>query len=395
MIFSVHIYKNLIESVELKLQSDIQKQLAQTANEEKTKFVAVASHDLRQPIQAIRYLVNALQHEPLNASQKQMIDYIEESTDGISVLVDNLLDVSRLEANNIKPVIQHFSLKEIFDAVHKRFTPLAETKNLTLIADMNNLDSCIVKADRMLLEQVLSNLLSNAIKYSQKGTITLHASVQNKSVKISVTDEGIGIAQDKMPDIFRAFFQIDNTERNSKNGLGLGLTIVKKICQLQKWPLNIASEHKKGSLFSIEVSLGDPQEVLTLNLSPVIHSLKHKSILVIDDNEAVLAGINNMLLSWGCKVLCFSSLHKALSFMQKEEPSIDLIICDYCLSNGDNGLDAINEMRALHKKETPALIITGDTALKNIGEIEAANISLQYKPIKPHKLRIALNSLLM
>ena len=362
---------------------------AERNNAEKSQFFAAASHDIRQPLQAINFLVSALRSGNTKPNDDVLFERLENSVESMSDLLNSLLDVSKLDAHVIIPQPQHIFLTTLLERLQGELTPLAKAKGINLVIES---DDNIVLADAILLEQVLNNLLSNAIRYTNCGTITLSAQNDSGKINIRVKDTGIGIACDDQAAIFTEFHQIHNFERYQNKGLGLGLSIVKPLCALQNWPLSLDSELGVGSSFCFTVPQGNRELIQVADKVDRNKSLAAIDAIVIDDNEAIRFSLSNILSNWGCKIRSFESADDACEAI-KQLPTWkpNLLISDYRLRNNVTGIEAIDNVKQSLDYPVEAIIITGDTAPDEIMKIEKSGLIVLHKPIKPAKLRLIIS----
>lgn len=390
--YAHRIHKSLISSINLKFDNIQARSNAERANKQKSYFLAAASHDIRQPLQAVNLLVSSLKSNNENPENILLLQRLESSVDSMSDLLNSLLDVSKLDADSIVPKPQHICIKTLIEKLHSEFKPLIMEKNLELAIQIN---SDIVIADPILLEQVLTNLLSNAIRYTSFGKITVLVEDELDDVMISIHDSGIGIDEANQEAIFLEFFQLDNPERDSKKGLGLGLSIVKRLCSLQDWPLTLSSKLGEGSCFCFKMPKGLRELVQVTTIVNMNKNLNKIDVIVIDDHEGIRFSLSNMLKNWGCNVKAFESNEDTcLVIEQSPNWQPNLIISDYRLLNNTTGVEAIKQIISKLGYPLEAIIISGDTAPERINEIESNGLRVIHKPIKPAKLRVIITRLM-
>jgi signal transduction histidine kinase/CheY-like chemotaxis protein len=367
---------------------------AERLNTEKSQFFAAASHDIRQPLQAINFLVNALRTGNTKPKDDALFERLENSVESMSDLLNSLLDVSKLDAHVIVPKPQHLSLTPLLEKLQSELDPFAKAKGIKLVIECDN-DT--VLADAILLEQVLNNLLSNAIRYTHSGNIILSAQKDSKNsdsehINISVKDTGMGIASDDQYVIFNEFHQIHNPERDQNKGLGLGLSIVKRLCALQDWQLSLTSELGVGSCFSFKVLKGNSELIQVVNKVNMNKNLGAIDVIVIDDNESIRFSLSTIMSHWGCKIRTFESADdacKAIEQLPSWKPN--LLISDYRLRNNVTGIEAIDKVKKWLNYSIQTIVITGDTAPEEIAKIERSGLTILHKPIKPAKLRLVIS----
>jgi signal transduction histidine kinase/CheY-like chemotaxis protein len=387
--FSHHINKSLIHSIVLKIEHLQARENAERVNAEKSQFIAAASHDIRQPLQAINLLVDTLKLRNKNTEDEVLFNRLESSVDSMSELLNSLLDVSKLDAQVIVPQPQHICLMALLMKLQGELEPLAKAKGLDLTVEAENIAAL---ADVILLEQVLNNLLSNAIRYTEHGGIILSAQKELGKITISVRDTGIGIDSLDQEAIFLEFHQLHNQERDQSKGLGLGLSIVKRLCTLQHWPLSLDSELAVGSCFSFTIPQGSSALIPVIEKTDINKNLVSVDVVLVDDHEGIRFSLSNMLRSWGCKVRTFDCADRACEELRSfPEWQPNLIISDYRLRNNLTGIEGIAQIKRELKGEVESIIISGDTAPDIIKKIEGSGLIVLHKPIKPAKLRVVLS----
>lgn len=378
------------ENLELVERLREEKEKAEAASHDKTRFLASASHDLRQPVHALTLFVDALEAEVRSQKGKDLLVNVDRSIDVLNQLLGSLLDISKLDANIVKPNFEHFPLQSLFDSLHKEYAILIKEKGLDFHLDIQ--DQLLVVSDRILLGTIMRNLIGNAIRYTHTGSITIHSAQQEGKVRISVCDTGIGIPADQQREIFREFYQLTNPERDRSKGLGLGLAIIDRLTTLLGHKIELQSEVGKGSCFSVILPAGDPDRIVLMQ-NQHAHSghfdIIGMRVLVIDDEQAVRDGMEAVLDNWGCIAILAGSEEEALAKLKGTDlPHV--IIADYRLRDGKNGAQAIEKIRTACGKEIPALIITGDTGPDRLREAEASGHTLMHKPVQTARLRTYL-----
>jgi CheY-like chemotaxis protein len=243
-----------------------------------------------------------------------------------------------------------------------------------------------------LLFRILSNLIANALRYTEEGGILVGCRKRGRSVRIEVWDTGVGIPREQHDRIFEEFYQLNNPSRDRTRGLGLGLATVKRIVQLLGHPLHLKSVPGRGSKFSIDVPLADPNRIHSIAATieqKVPNLIGGKLIVVIDDEESVRLGMQSLLESWGCKSITAMDAGEALEKINGRTP--DFIIADLRLRGDDNGIDAIRDLRAKLGDHIPAVLVSGDTATEQLRKVSAAGLTMMHKPLKAVRLRALLN----
>ena len=361
------------------------------ANLSKSRFLAAASHDLRQPLHALNLFAAQLRSEKDPAERDRLAVRIDTAVANMNELFNALLDISKLDAGAMRANISDFPVGRVLNQIGAMFTPAARDKGLRL-----RMVSCSawIRSDAILLEQILLNLVSNAVRYTAVGGIVVGCRYVGDTLRIDVCDSGIGIAIDQQHSIFGEFYQVAAPER-SKVGLGLGLAIVERIATVLQHPIALASTLGKGSRFSISVPRVRARAVSTASVAPGAappDRLRDKLIVVIDDDALALEGTGGLLRSWGCRVVTGRSDREALTKLNGSRP--DLIISDYHLKEGRSGIDAISELRDAFGDKIPAFLISGDISQERLRETHGATHHLLHKPVNPMTLRAIITRLL-
>lgn len=382
------------ENVDLIEQLTEQKEKAEQANISKTKFLASASHDMRQPIHAMGLFLGVLEERVEKEDQKTIVQKIQKSSNALGSLLDSLLDISRLDAGVIKVVPEPFSLNNLFDALNNEFQAVAKEKNLMIKFVSTKL---WVNTDYRIIERITRNLISNAIRYTDSGRILVGCRGHQGRTLVAVYDTGIGIPENKIQNIFREFYQLHNPERDRSKGLGLGLAIVERMAKLLDMPLYIKSIAAKGSVFGFvlpAVPVASPAATKTV-AAPEILYFDGKTVLVVDDEEEICDSLSELLRNWHCDVVIAASGNEAVRALQKNKKRPDIMLVDYRLRDNEIGTAVIDKINSVYAdQETaqtiPAVIITGDTAPDRIKEAERSGYRILHKPVAPEALRLLL-----
>lgn len=371
----------------------LQRDAAEQANRTKARFLAAASHDLRQPMQALSIFHELLGHEPQTARGAELLASAQASAEAMNQLLGALLDVSKLDAQVVKANRQAFPVQTLLSEMEREFMPLALRKNLAL-----RVVPCgaTILSDPALLGQVLRNLLSNAIRYTATGRVVLGCRRSRGHLRIQVMDTGIGIAGEEHEAIFGEFYQVGNKARDRQQGIGLGLAIVERVVRLLGHSLSLSSRPGRGSCFAVAVPLATVTEAPTTTPPPEtepvrsVGDLAGRRIVVIDDDEAICGGLRALLQGWGCQVTTAVSAAEALLRIEAAGTPIDAVISDMGLPGPGNGIDAIAALRQAHGKDLPALLVTGDTSGAALQAAQERALIMLHKPVKPPRLRAAL-----
>jgi two-component system, sensor histidine kinase len=365
------------------------RQLAEAAGAAKSRFFAAANHDLRQPLHAVGLLAQTLRARKGTVDVGEVSERIVECVDSLGHIVDELLELSRIDSGQVSAQRSAFSLCDLLEEVAKTYEPLAQAKGLRL--EMQT-DCVTVQSDRALLARVLSNLVSNAVRYTHSGFIRLHTSASGDSVQLRVEDTGVGIAAADLPRIFDEFYQVSNKARDRRQGLGLGLATVKRLSDLLALNVAVESTFGVGTVFTVHLPLGVAQVLPEVaDQAPSQDVLHGKRILVIEDDEASSHAMAMLLQTWGCAVHTAATEHEALKLVTQGYVP-EFILADLRLADGQSGCRATEELRAHLGLHLPALIVTGDAAVEMVCTAEDANITVMRKPVNPMRLRAFLNN---
>jgi len=379
------------ENSELLLKVTQEKQLADKANADKNKFLAATSHDLRQPLHAMGLYIDALEPRMQNSTDIDIVSKLKQSGQALNELLYGLLDISRLDAGVLSNKPQHSSLSKLIERLLEEVEPQLLESGLELQVDVS--DQHYVYADPVLLARVARNLLSNALKYTEKGFVKIASRRTDGKIELAIEDTGVGVPEDKIDSIFSEFTQLQNPERDRNKGLGLGLSIVRRLCELQNIDYRFDSQVGKGSCVTLSLANGD-KALAPLQIKSETSVVTNLAILVVDDEQAIRDGMSMMIQSWQCTPLIASSRLEALTLIHEHDDSIDLIISDFRLRENENGVDVIGAIREELNHDAPAIVLTGDTAVERIELAQAANVVLMHKPIEAEALREQIASLI-
>ena len=359
----------------------------EAANLSKSRFLAAASHDLRQPLHALGLFVGQLKGRVRADERNRILGRIETALSTMNELFNALLDVSKLDAGALAPSFADFPVSQLLKRIEATFSAAAREKGLSLQVVSS---SAWVRSDSILLERILSNLVSNAVRYTVAGTIVVGCRKRNGRLRLEVWDTGIGIPEDQRQNIFVEFFRF---AKKDGGGLGLGLAIVDRLCRLLDHPLEVASAMGKGSCFAITVPLAaaTAEQRIPLRSIPTHTNLAHgKLVVVIDDDPLVLDGMNGLLRSWGCTVVTGSTDRAVLAELANQDRQPDAIISDYYLSEGLSGIDAIARVRGTLSATVPAFLMTAENNPATLTIARTNGYPLLHKPVDPMALRATL-----
>jgi signal transduction histidine kinase/ActR/RegA family two-component response regulator len=363
----------------------------EAANQAKSRFIAAASHDLRQPLHALGLFVAQLHGKLRAAERSQLIGRIEDALSAMNELFSALLDISKLDAGATTVNITVFPVAQLLAHAETTFAGAAREKKLSFRAMPSD---AWVKSDFILLEQIVFNLITNALRYTRSGGVLVGCRKRGDRLRIEVWDSGIGIPPDQHDKIFGEFYRLGEPDRDRRAGLGLGLAIVDRLCRLLDHPIEVKSTVGKGSVFAVTVPLA-PADKRAIEASIVPRSqpsLSHdKLVLVIDDDPLVLEGMSGIFRKWGCRVVTADSDSKALKAATAQDDVPDLIISDYHLANGRTGIATIEWLRGELSAQIPAFLISGDTDPATLHEAKVKGFYLLHKPVDPMALRAMFN----
>jgi signal transduction histidine kinase len=370
------------------------KEEAETATLAKSRFLAAASHDLRQPIHALGMFVARLAQLPHDRETRHLIANLEASVRAMQDLLDALLDISRLDADAVRVHVQPTPLSRLFEQLRGALLPMATDKGLRLRMRASDL---WVQSDPTLLHRILLNLVSNALRYTGRGGVLVgcRRSRGGSHVWIEVWDTGVGIAPEHQQDVFREFYQIGNPERDRSKGLGLGLNIVERTARLLGHPLQLCSIPGSGTRFRVEVPLappGDPAAYAAASDAAVLDDVRGLRVLLIEDDRQSAQALRGLLDSWGCIVAVAEGLQGAqLTVSGGFNP--DLILSDFRLRAGESGLQSLQRLRSSLRHSVPACLMSGDTDPALIQACRDVGLPLLHKPVRPAKLRTLMRRL--
>jgi len=365
--------------------------MAERANHAKSRFFAAASHDLRQPLHALSLFVAALKARNQQPETQNLIDNIEASTATMELLFNALLDISRLDAGTIEAHPEHFSLHALLLDLDKQFGALAAEKRLRL-----RFRPCDITlySDPLLIERILVNLISNAIRYTDDGGVLVACRRRGRMLRLSVIDTGRGIPPDQQESVFQEFVQLHNPARDRSKGLGLGLAIVSRLGRLLGHRVELRSRPGHGSVFSIDVPLGDAQLIKPPTTASAPGLIPDDAlVLLVDDESAILRGMAELFDNWQIDLVTAHSAAEAEQWLDSVGRPPDVIVSDYRLPDED-GIEVISRLRQKFGRDIPAILVTGDTAPDTILRISQAGFPLLHKPLRPAKLRALLTHLI-
>ena len=382
-------------AADLQRQKEIaerQRAIAEQASLAKSTFLAAASHDLRQPVHALGIFVGALRGVAMPAEGQRIVEQIEASTAAMDGLFSALLDISRLDAGVVAVERRPFAIGPLLDRICRDHREEAKAKNVALVCKRS---AAVVRTDPVLMERILRNLVSNAVRYTDRGRIVVGCRRRTDIAVMQVWDTGRGIPLDQQERVFQEYYQLGNPERDRTKGLGLGLAIVRRLTALLECKLTLHSQLGRGSCFEVSIPLADGVlEVAEPAPATSSGALVRGLVVVVDDELAIRDATVSLLSGWGHQVIAVASGDEAIVRLSTCPIQPDLIICDYRLRDGENGIAVIERLRSEYNEAIPAMLITGDTAPDRLAEARASGLLLLHKPVSNGKLRAAITNLI-
>ncbi|NRT56357.1 signal transduction histidine kinase/CheY-like chemotaxis protein [Leptothrix sp. C29] len=369
-----------------------QKDAAEQANMAKSRFLAAASHDLRQPVHSLSLLVGTLRQEPLPDTARPIVDHIGEAVRTLGTLFSSLLDISRLDAGVMEARPRAVALRPLLTRLAEEARPLAQAKGLGLRLHGPEVT---VRTDPVLLERIVRNLLSNAIRYTERGRVVLGCRRRGLRIEVQVIDTGLGMTEEDQRRCFQEFVQLQPAS-SERQGIGLGLAIVQRLARLLEHPLHMRSHPGRGTAVGIVLPTttptpepADPAPARP----PSPHIATGRRVLVLDDDPSILIALELLLTRWGWQPVLAGTLESLRERATQDHECPALIITDLGLEHGTGGLEAIEALREEFNSDLPALLITGNTAPERLREARAAGHALLHKPVDPDRLKATIERL--
>ena len=390
MAYRICIVEDITERKAIEEQLRGAKDEAERANLAKSKFLAAASHDLRQPLQSLFFFAAALAGHVESGAGLNVLRHLEQGLDALKGLLDSLLDVSRLDAGVVTPVPEEFDVAEALDEIRASYAPLAAQKGLGWRVEAV---PARIRSDRTLLGRMLRNLVENALRYTESGLVRVQCRVEGRQLAIVVQDTGIGIPADHLERIFEEFHQVGNPERDRNQGLGLGLAIVRRLSRLLDHPVEVRSVAGQGSAFRVLVPLAEsvaagPPAVVS---GAAAGKGGGRLTVLVDDDAIVLMGLQMILAEWGYEVLSAGSADQAMDRLARQDRRPDIVIADYRLREGRIGTEVILRVRERYGADIPGVILTGETGPDCLRDAAEHGLSVIHKPVTPRELGAAVD----
>ena len=363
-------------------------QASEDANISKTRFLAAASHDILQPLNAARLYVTSLVERQNGGEDSRLVENIDNSLEAIEEILSALLDISRLDAGAMTPSISNFKMADLMRSLEIEFAPSARAKGLELIFVPCSLP---VQSDRLLLRRLLQNFISNAIKYTPQGRVMVGCRRRGKSLQICVYDTGVGIPVVKRGEIFKEFHRLEQGARIAR-GLGLGLSIVERLARVLNHGIAIDANAGGGSVFSVTVPTASAinHTAAVTSATPLSRTpISGAKIVCIENDLAILDGMKTLLKAWDAEVIAATDPDAAVEAIEAAGGSVTGLLVDYHLDRG-NGVAAIRDIRRRFGENIPAILITADRSPHVRAAAREENIAVLNKPVKPASLRALL-----
>lgn len=365
---------------------------AEDANRSKDKYLAAASHDLLQPLNAARLVISALQDSALPAEEARMVAQVHRALEGAEDLLADLLDISKLDQQAMVPDMVMTDIAALVRSLGEEFEAVAANAGVELRV---RTVPAMAQTDQRMLTRILRNLLSNAFRYTPRGCVLLALRARNESLRIEVWDTGVGIEESKLQDIFTEFHQLLPQGTGGRQGAGLGLAIVERMVSVLGYKMDVVSRPGRGSRFSIQLPAGRlTARRAGLPDAPVRLGLAGTQVLVIDNEPAVLDSMKLLLECWGCSVIASPDEQMAVEYLKQTDVLPAAVLADYHLDNERTGLQAIDAIRKLLGKPLPAALVTANCSDELRKQMRAQDLPILNKPVKPNRLRALLTSLL-
>ncbi|CAN5333345.1 hypothetical protein BH10PSE17_BH10PSE17_01860 [soil metagenome] len=367
--------------------------LADKSNRDKTRFLAAAAHDLRQPLHALGLFGAAIEKRLRGRPEYPLINSMMRSIEALEKSFTALLDISRLDAGAVRPTFQVFPVRDLFRRIYMQYAGEAERQDISL---RFRAAGKLVRSDPMLLERIVSNLVQNALRYTERGGVLVAARRCGNDVAIEVWDSGIGIPEDQIESIFHEFYQVDNSERDRTKGIGMGLAIVQRLAALLEHKLEVRSQRGRGTIFRVVIpasleGMPDTAQLGADTLPPRIE--RALTVLLIDDEESIRRGMEEMFAPTQIHLIAAASLDEAEQLVEHGAIGVDFVISDLRLRGGENGVDVITAMRRLYGPALPAVLITGETSGDALQRANANGIVVLFKPVQPKEILRLINRL--
>jgi len=379
----------LARVIEQKKHAELSQRTAEEAVAAKSRFMAAASHDLRQPLHAMGLFLDALDKRMAGTEDQELVKQIKNSCASLNNLFNSCLDISRLDAGAVECVRENIRVDSFLERLSQEFTRQSAEKDLEFSCQF---DDSVIHSDPTLLERILRNLVNNALENTEQGQLSIQGRAMADHIQLRVSDSGIGIPEAEQENIFNEFHQLDSPHARQGKGLGLGLAIVNRLCDLLEIDIHLNSQEGQGSCFTLDIPCGHADQVSPAEQRLVNSSLEGIRVLIIDDDRHIQHGMQVLLSTFGCVVSCATDAASALGLLDDEQQPIDMLVVDYHLAGDDRGSEVIHAIRQKLGMTIPAILVTGDTTMQSEAEARLASLPLLYKPVSAEDLLASISN---
>ncbi|MFK7890994.1 MAG: ATP-binding protein [Granulosicoccus sp.] len=373
----------LARVTEEKRRADINRSRAEKAVAAKSKFLAAASHDLRQPLHAMGLFLDVLSNRVKGRPEQELVEQLQRSCSTLKNLFNGCLDISRLDAGIVERKDEDFRVLSYLEDTSQELHEQAREKGLNYTFAS---DDSVVRSDPLLLGRIFRNLVNNAIQNTEQGIVSVHCAHEGERIALAVSDTGKGIPDAEKSRIFNEFHQVDSSNARMGRGLGLGLAIVKRLCELLEIGIELESQVGKGSTFKLLISKGTESDIVVEQGPSEILELQGACVVIIDDDRYIRHGMETLLQTCGCQTISAAGACLAIEHVRSAGMAPDIIVADYHLSDEGTGADAIRRFRETWNKAIPAILVTGDTTVNSEEETDADSLRILHKPVSTELL---------
>ena len=370
-----------------KQRAEVNRQIAEDAVAAKTRFLASASHDLRQPLHAMGLFLDSLDRRLLGSEEHHLVQQIKQSCSSLGTLFNSCLDISRLDAGVVERHLEHVSAAAFLDCLDEEFRRQTREKSLDYRLTV---DDSVIYSDQMLLTRIVRNLLNNAVQNTEQGFLSIECQRAGARVNLSVVDSGSGIAAEELERVYTEFHQINKNDARRGRGLGLGLSIVKRLCELLEIKISLDSQPGVGTRFTLSIPAGELGNIEYGQNVQQVRLPEDLIVLIVDDDHYIRYGMEVLLESFGCQTVCAADAKSAVAALQADKVVPDIIVADYHLSLVATGTQAIAEVRRFLGETVPAVLVTGDTAPQIERNAASHDVYVLHKPVDSNELLAAI-----
>ena len=379
---------SMLEQVTVEKQrAEFNRQIAEDAVAAKTRFLASASHDLRQPLHAMGLFLDSLDRRLLGRDEHHLVQQIKQSCSSLGTLFNSCLDISRLDAGIVDRHLEHISAAAFLDTLDEEFRQQTREK---LLDYRLTVDDSVIYSDQMLLTRIVRNLLNNAVQNTEQGYLSIECQRAGSRVNLSVVDSGSGIAAEELEHVYNEFHQINKNDARQGHGLGLGLSIVKRLCELLEIEISLDSQPGMGTRFTLSIPAGEIAYIEYGHSVQQVRLPENLIVLIVDDDQYIRYGMEVLLASFGCQTVCAADAESAINALQTHHVVPDVIVADYHLGLEATGTQAIAEVRRFVGEAVPAVLVTGDTATQIERDAASHNVCVLRKPVDSDELLAAI-----